>query len=155
LNTLPIYLLDTSALVKRYHLEVGRERVQDIFALPKGTILISDLTVVEFHSVFAKKIRTGELSEQGFRQVMEQFHSDIATGLIRVVPLTNEHKQTAIALLDKHGPSRALRTLDAFQLAIAVDLRAQRELTYFVTADDGFGKIAVLEGLAVINPEQA
>jgi len=147
------YFLDTSALIKRYREEVGSSFLDRLFALPEKVLRVSDLTMIELHSAAAKKVRVGEMNEQEFKSVLEQFNNDIAFGLLKVVPLTDHHKYTAIALLDKHALTRALRTLDALQLAVAVDLKEQEKLTYFVTADEKFGKIVEEEGIVVINPE--
>jgi hypothetical protein len=48
-----------------------------------------------------------------------------------------------------------LRTLDALQLAVALDLSRQNSLNHFVVADHTLAEIADLEGLKVINPEIA
>jgi hypothetical protein len=48
-----------------------------------------------------------------------------------------------------------LRTLDALQLSVALDLRTQGMLDHLVCADKGFIDVATAEGLAVINPEGA
>ena len=48
-----------------------------------------------------------------------------------------------------------MRTLDALQRAIAIDLHQSGELDAFVVTDKLLAEIAVLEGLAVENPEDA
>jgi hypothetical protein len=52
-----------------------------------------------------------------------------------------------------HGFAHRLRTLDALQLAVALDLRSQGLLEYFVVADQALGEVAAIEGLTVLNPE--
>ena len=147
------YFLDTSALIKRYHQEVGSSFLDHLFTLPEKVLHVSDLTIIELHSAAAKKVRVGEMNRQEFNSLLEQLNNDIASGLLEAIPLTDNHKYTAIALLDKHALTRALRTLDALQLAVAVDLKERGELTYFVTADERFSKIVEEEGIAVLNPE--
>ena len=51
------------------------------------------------------------------------------------------------------GPSQSLRTLDALQLAVALDLNDPAWPVTFVCADVALGTIAAAEGLTVINPE--
>jgi hypothetical protein len=46
-----------------------------------------------------------------------------------------------------------LRTLDALQLAVALDLSSQHLLDRFVVADQSLGDVASDEGLNVLNPE--
>jgi hypothetical protein len=63
------------------------------------------------------------------------------------------HYKLADQLLQKHGMTSKLRTLDSLQLATALDLRARAMLDHFVSADVSLCKIAADEGLSVINPE--
>jgi hypothetical protein len=46
-----------------------------------------------------------------------------------------------------------IRTLDALQLATALDLRERAVLDHFMCADVNLCQIATAEGLSVINPE--
>lgn len=46
----------------------------------------------------------------------------------------------------------ALRTLDAFQLAMALDLCRREAASELVTSDRALCEVAALEGLAVLNP---
>jgi hypothetical protein len=63
------------------------------------------------------------------------------------------HFKLADQLLQKHGMTSKLRTLDSLQLATALDLRARAMLDHFVSADVNLCKIAADEGLSVVNPE--
>ena len=56
-------------------------------------------------------------------------------------------------LIGKYGYTRRLRTLDAIQLAVALDLHRQGLADMFVVADKFLAEVAALEGLAVENPE--
>lgn len=44
------YFLDTSALAKSYHREVGTDRVEQLLDQPGSTIFISRLTTIEIQS---------------------------------------------------------------------------------------------------------
>jgi predicted nucleic acid-binding protein len=50
---------------------------------------------------------------------------------------------------------RRLRTLDALQLAVALDLSEQGFLDHFVAADKALAEVAAVEGLSVRDPEAA
>ncbi len=104
-------------------------------------------------SALAKKLRIGIITRPIYEGSRLRFEADITLNKFVIVQIARHHKEAAIDLLKKHAPTRALRTLDALQLAVAVDLRAQRRLDYFVTADDRFGKVVQLEEITVINPE--
>ena len=148
------YFLDSSALGKHYHAEIGTARVDALLQEPDAQHFISRLTVVEVHSVFAGKVRTHLLSEEDFQLLRLQFRNDIARRLLRVVRLTDEHYHEAEQLLRRHGLTRSLRTLDALQLAVALSQRRRGTLDAFVCADQNLCRIAQEEGLLVINPEQ-
>jgi hypothetical protein len=78
---------------------------------------------------------------------------DIAAGDIEVYGITEDHFVAAERLIGRHAFSRRLRTLDALQIAMALDLADQTLVDYFVVADQALGEVAVDEGLNVINPE--
>jgi predicted nucleic acid-binding protein len=88
---------DTSALVKRYHREVGTDVVD---------------------AAFAKKVRTGEITEEDFLEAIKEMAEDIQSGAIRLAFFGDSDKREAAALIEKHGLSKNLRTLDAIQLAV-------------------------------------
>jgi hypothetical protein len=61
-----------------------------------------------------------------------------------VFTVTDSHFGAAGNLVVRHGFNRRLRTLDALQLAVAVDLRLQALVDHFVAAD---------KCTSVMNPE--
>ena len=128
------YFFDFSALAKRYHRETGTEKVALLFDEPGREIRISRLSFVEVQSVFAMKVRAGfiRLAEAG--QQRARLVVDVAAGQIEVYAVTPQHFSAAERLIGKHSFTTRLRTLDALQLAVALDL-------------------AVREGLLVLNPE--
>lgn len=69
------YFLDTSALVKRYHMEKGTDYVDAIFK-KHDRILISSLAIVEVASVFNRKKLEGRLSEDEAYSILASFFSE-------------------------------------------------------------------------------
>jgi predicted nucleic acid-binding protein len=147
------YFLDTSALLKHYHAEVGTPRVRAILAEPGAELLISRLASVEMLSAFAIKVRTGVLSIAEFGRLRGLFLADVKRRLLKPARILNAHYQLAGDLISMHGLSRQLRTLDAIQLAVALRIHRMAPIDHFVCADQRLCDVAVLEGLAVINPE--
>ncbi len=82
-----------------------------------------------------------------------RFMLDIASGDIEVYSITQEHFFTAERLIGRYSFEYRLRTLDALQLAVALDLSQQELLDSFVLADKSLCEVGLLEGLKVINPE--
>jgi uncharacterized protein len=66
-----IYFFDTSALVKRYHREVGTDVIDDAFAQVSAMNVMSDISVIELYSAFTKKIRLGEITKGDFRAAIK------------------------------------------------------------------------------------
>ncbi len=146
------YFLDTSALAKHYRAEKGTPEVERILSEPGGVHFISRLAAVELQSVFALKVRKQEITGQDLRQVQKHIATDFAARRFPVIKMLSSHFAEAERLIRKHASTRALRTLDALQLAVALSLSGQGKLDYFVCADDKLCKVAEDEGLSVINP---
>lgn len=147
------YLLDTSALVKYYHVEIGSPKVIALIDDPRDVSFLSRLSVLEVHSAFARRVRAGEITAAHFQQWRKRFFADLRTRKFRIVRFTPAHEREAIRLVVKHGLTHPLRTLDALQLAIAVWLRDQGSLDHFVCADAKLCVAAQREGLPLLNPE--
>jgi predicted nucleic acid-binding protein len=57
------------------------------------------------------------------------------------------------SLLLKVAPNRNLRTLDALQLAVALDLNRSVDSLVVVTSDRPLAGVAADEGLQILDPE--
>jgi predicted nucleic acid-binding protein len=147
------YFLDTSALIKHYHTEVGTPQIEALLAAHPGTFTISRLTIVELHAAFAKKVRMGLISVTDFEKITRRFRSDVAAKRWRVIRLLVAHYQLAERLIRKSGLVHNLRTLDALQLSVAMSLNDPADPVTLVSADKNLIAIATGEGLSVINPE--
>jgi predicted nucleic acid-binding protein len=144
---------DSSALGKHCHAEVGTVKVDQLLAAPASQHFISRLTVVEIQSVFAKKVRTGVLPLPDFQLLCRRFLADLRRKTFQVVRITVPHFQSAEKLIRRLAPAQNLRTLDALQLAVALDLHGKGLVSQFVCADRSLCSVAASEGIAVVNPE--
>lgn len=149
------YFFDTSALVKFYHAEAGTPRVSAIFSEPRREIRISTFGLLEVQSAFAVKVRTGVLDRKLAGQQRAALMLDLASGAVEVYSVTDLHFKHAERLIGRHSFTHRLRTLDALQLAVALDLANQTLLDHFVVADRALAEVAALEGLSVIDPEKS
>ena len=77
---------------------------------------------------------------------------NLTKGRFEVVLLARRHFQSAEELIRTHAVDYALRTLDAMQLSIALDLHHRGAASDLVASDKNLCKVATLEGLSVINP---
>jgi predicted nucleic acid-binding protein len=150
---MPGIFFDTSALGKYYHPEIGTAKVDELLNAPDTTAFISRLSVVELHSVFAKKVRTKAILPTDFELLRRRFSSDLRRHRFQVVRVTSPHFEMATRLIRRISLEDNLRTLDALQLAIAVSLRDRALVSKLVCADQNLCEIAAAEGLTVVNPE--
>lgn len=147
------YFFDTSAIVKYYHSETGTQQVSAILAEPESEIRISSLGFLEIQSAFAMKVRSGMLDRQTALMLRSRFLLDIAAGEIEVWSVVSQHFAAAERLVQRHSYASRLRTLDALQLAVAMDLASLNLADRMVVADQALALAAESEGLTVINPE--
>lgn len=149
------YFLDSSALVKHYHAEAGTAEVDQLLAEPNARHFIARLTAVEVQSAFVRKVREGKLTLIELGVVRRRLLDDIAQRHLEVVRMTEGHYDTAEQLLRAYGPQPGqprLRTLDALQLAVALDVHQRLGIDKFVAADDDLCAAARSEQLPVLNP---
>lgn len=143
--------LDTSALAKLYHQELGTSALETRLAA-EPVVFVSRIGVVEMHSVLAGMIRTDELEPSAMELLRRKFRSDARKNRFRVTALGERHYQKAEELLVTYGPS-GLRTLDSLQLAVALDLFANQLIDTFIASDRILCRLAPLTGLRTFNPE--
>jgi hypothetical protein len=110
------------------------------------------LGVVKTISALAMKVRTGELSQSDYAVARKRFLTEIADGRLSVVRLLVRHYRAAERLLDRHGPTNRLRTLDALQLSVALDLRRLGRIDAFVSADHLLCQFATWVAMPTLNP---
>ena len=136
--------VDTSALAKRYvaEPESGEFDAWFVRAVP---VAVSLLATVELSSTLNKAHRAGRLSARHLAEVEAMVANDITDGCIEVVEVPASAFHVARALISTHA-AYGLRTLDALQLATALQVGASR----FVTADRKLAAAAAASGLQVL-----
>jgi predicted nucleic acid-binding protein len=148
---MPVYFLDTSALVKRYVAEAGSQTVTNLVNAADASVVVSDLTRAEFVSAVARRAREGSISDEQHRALKLAFAAHLVHKYL-IAPLHPAHITAACGLIERHG----LRAYDAVQLAVALSLRnllgAAGEGPTLVCADPRLNAAARAEGLQVIEP---
>ena len=70
---MPVYYLDTSALVKLYVQEQGSERVIELAkSLDSDPLAMLELTRVEFRAALRRRERAGDLSSSDAKSILDQ-----------------------------------------------------------------------------------
>lgn len=150
---MPAPFLDTSAVAKLYHQELGSEVIERLVSAANVTPIISRLTLVELESVIAIKVRTGALDPADQERFRRRLRADLSQQRLRIAPPIEErHYQSARGLLVRFGVNMGLRTLDAMQLAIALDLHQTGQASVLVAADQRLCRIALASACPVLDP---
>ena len=151
---MPNSFFDTNAIVKYYHSESGSDYVTSLLLAPSNVIFISDLSIIESISTFAKKVRTVEISSDIFKKIQQKLLGDIKSDTFIVEKLTRHHNLIAINLLNDYATKFSLRTLDALQLAAAKALSLRAYDLFFVGSDKKLIPVIEKENFKFINPEE-
>jgi predicted nucleic acid-binding protein len=140
------YYLDTSALVKLYHQEKGTRKVEGIFSTEDATITISEIAVVELYSALYKLYRMKEISKDAVEASIKSFEEDCKYRF-SINPANADEIYKAKEIIKRYGEEESVRTLDAIQLAVALD---NENTVIFVSADAVLNGIAKKEGLEMV-----
>jgi uncharacterized protein len=140
--------MDTSALVKLFHLEEGTERVTVWVEQAEQGVSVLDIAAIEFLSALYRRLRAKEITDIEMQEAVAGFRSQWAN--FHVEPLGHAVVHEAETILVDHGRSAGLRALDALHLA-AFSLIAEADWQ-FVTADGNQAKVARAMGWTVLNP---
>jgi predicted nucleic acid-binding protein len=147
-----IFFFDTSALIKRYLHEKGSARVRQLLQTGGALFYQTFLTPLEISSAFHRQHRNGQISVEELSVLLRSYAAHSQREYL-LVPYTDSLIDLAQALIGR----QPLRTLDALQLAAAVELRnslpADSPSLVFLSADDRLVRTARQEGLRVENPE--
>ena len=110
---------------------------------------------MELESVLAIKVRTDEINQQDAEVARRCLRADLTQQRLFVgPPIHTHHYHAARILLAKYGVAEGLRTLDALQLAIALDLKQAGQVDVMVTADHRLCRVASLAGCPAVNPQE-
>lgn len=148
-----VYVVDSSALVKRYVRERGTAWMRALTDPAAGhRVYIAGITGVEVVSALTRQTRGGALAPADAAQALTQFRHDFLHQY-QTITLTPLLITQAMGLAEIH----ALRGYDAVQCAVAVALHQARQahamppLT-LVSADTALNTAATAEGLQVVDP---
>ncbi len=150
---MPIYYLDTSALMKLYIPETGSEIIEELFngLSESETLATSYLTFLEVNSTATRLLKGRAITRGYYRRTLDQLAQDIAYYRVRVIPVQNELIDRAIPIAGEYS----LRSLDAvhFASAIASGSLLSGHNLYMVSADREIMTACESYGIPAINPQ--
>src|SRR5205809_7805255 len=130
---MPLYYLDTSALLKRYRTENGTDVLDALFSTRSRDELFitSHFTAVEVESTAARALKGRVLNKKARAVLLVLFANDLENCLI-LLPVSTIRLSEAAAVARKYS----LRASDALHLATALRARqAPAEEIVFVASD--------------------
>ena len=139
------YFLESSALVKRYHVEEGSEKINAIID-KEQYIMISSVGIIEICSTLNRKKNQGKITEENLDFVKAQFFHDVNKRFF-VVGLEGYRIAIANEMVFRHN----LTSFDAIQLASCIDVGISGKIV-FVSADGHLVDAAKEEGIETVNP---
>ena len=144
--------LDSSALVKRYLVEIGTPWVQALCGDPTQTVAVAEIGLVEVAAAFAGKLRGAYMKPDEYVSARADLTTDARDKYV-LVTVNRAVVDEAIALTARYR----LRGYDAVHLACALilnrALRAYHLLPLtFISADNDLLQAAASEGLPIDNP---
>lgn len=149
------FFLDSSALVKRYVLEVGSDWVNQLVDPALGNrIWISRISGVEVIAAISRRASGGGLVPTDAQIAIQDFRDDFARQY-RIVEISPPRIVAAMDLAER----RLLRAYDALQLASAMHVNTRRAAAALapltiVSADLELNDAALAEGQVVEVPNQ-
>lgn len=150
---MPVYFVDSSALVKRYVREVGSTWILGLFdSALDNEIFVAAITAVEIIAAITRRARSGSISVADAAMICNQFRNNIQVDY-QVIEITEEIIESGMMLAEMRG----LRGYDAVQLAAGCAINALSVASglppiVFVSADNELNLAAASEGLLVENP---
>lgn len=149
---MPLYFLETSALLKRYRSEVGSNFITELITgqLPGEAFSISYFTALEVVAVLRRRWSGGYITRRGYSRALSRFVYD-CDNIFNLRPVNTSVVIQAIAVAESH----ALRGGDALQFATA--LTAAEEYAphpvILICSDREIVRAGQADGLTVIDPE--
>ncbi len=148
-----VYVLDSSAVVKRYVTQIGTSWIKSMVNPLSGNhIHIARITGAEVVAALSRRIRGGSISAADGSTAIAEFRNHFANEYV-CVDVTASVIDNAMLLAETYG----LRGYDAVQLAAALEVNIDSVALgmgspILVSADGHLNAAATAEGLAIDDP---
>ncbi|MDE0087873.1 MAG: type II toxin-antitoxin system VapC family toxin [Candidatus Poribacteria bacterium] len=151
------FYYDASALVKRYLLEIGSNKVNFLFANTSlGYFRCLAIGAAEVLSICVRKRNDKRITQYDFNHAVANLNLEIidATSDFKTISIPNSLIWASLNLIDKHS----INSVDAMVLRSALDVAIELHNTsgdklVLVASDQRLLRAARDEGLLVFNPE--
>lgn len=147
------YLLDTNALIYYYEGDPLGRQVETLLRTSTSRFWVTSLALVEIRSALARRVRDGDLTQEGYWLVVKRFCYDISSmGRFNVQPLRRSFVPPCILMLEDYALRQGfgLATLDCLHLLAALDLKGREPELHLVTADRALANVAGRAGVPTL-----
>lgn len=142
-----IYYFDTSALLKKYLLEIGSKQVLDLFREDEKIAISSKITLLEGCHGITRKCREENVSASLYKKLLKQFQQEFKE--FKIIELSSRVFQESQRLIQTY----ALKTLDSIHVASAFLLKQEgMHQVHFVSCDLEQLEVAKKNRLIPLNP---
>ncbi|WP_446008043.1 type II toxin-antitoxin system VapC family toxin [Candidatus Electrothrix sp.] len=142
------YYLDTSALVKIYHREIGTETMLGLYR-GSDTLFISELAKIELLSTVYRKYREHGITQETLEALVQKFEDDLDRRY-QLIKFSSLVIAEAWEFLRSTAENRGLRTLDSLQTAFFKTYCDSA--TIFVSADTVLENLVSEAGFQTLIP---
>lgn len=149
------FLLDASALAKRYTLETGSQTIDRLFAqtLPEQLICLM-LGAAEVASVLVRRRNAGMISSSVFGHAMARLRAEVVDlESFLTFTVSNDLILSAWTYMDRYSLNATDCAVLRLAVDLAADLRTQGDDLVLVASDQRLLRAAQSEGLATFDPE--
>ena len=153
---MPIYYLDTSAVMKRYIPETGSDVMEELFdgLTDSDELTTSYLTLLEVSSTATRLLNGRVLTQQAYENILDQFTQDIPDYGFTFIPVQNELIDRGITIAREYS----LRSLDAIHFTstlIASCMSSDSQDIYMVSSDRELIAACEAHGILTLNPQSS
>jgi len=149
---MPVFYLDTSALLKRYKTEIGSDVIDEPFRAKAASeaFTSSYYAVLEITSVARRLLKGRALTRGAYNAMMARFLGDAESGLV-----LQSVNGDVVASANDVAERYALRAGDAIQLAAALAVKEALPGERFVllASDKDLLQASQAAGIEAIDPE--
>lgn len=151
---MPIYYLDTSAVIKRYIPEPGSDVVEELFdgLTDSDELATSYLTLLEVNSTTARLLKGRAITRREYQRTLNQFIQDISDYGFTLIPVQNKLIDRSTEIAREYF----LRSLDILHFAsamIASEMLSVGQEIYMVSADRELIAACESYGIPALDPQ--
>lgn len=146
---LKFFYLDTTALVKHYHLELGSRVVDDLIHHPGHAVVLGEPTISDLYAMLNRRVETGEITRDDYFTTVVTFEAEIAQGRFQFLEVDAATLKNIRVLILRHN---RLGVQQGLHLALSMEMLALKPTV--VSTDPVLLLASEAEGLKAMNPEQ-